>query len=1510
MHPPNSAPPSAAVVTLEDALNKAHVEFSELSPDDASFTYIDQITGTKTWMNIMDASSRIQLNSRKKLHHPQRLKLLSSLPNSIPRCHRPTVKIFLSSTFMDTQVERDAFLMSVDRILQKLALALDCDYETIEIRPVMSSDASDQAYTKEDIYLRIIDRASEDSDALSFLYISTDKFGFCILPERISSHDMHKLLDLADNNARKILLRAYQEDTNVLQDGGSFILQATDSSEFDADHVLQVLKNTAMKAGMDTMVENLNKSVTFREVEAGIIGKPDAEQKAFCFIRNLTNVDLDDSGYFDHETEQVERLRDLVRENLTGSRIDYYRIDYRDFLEDADTAAEAVTDFLQKAFVVGAASLLDAATSVRYVQDPLLRECAMHAEVAINLRENVLRTEAIDEIIGQVHDNIVESTQGHIIGLKSPRGSGKSTFLALLLDSIKLSQESQEEKVFIVYRHIATYKGDSCAFMLSVARQLNALKAELGQHHSAALENLDEDQVCSWNDARARYFAAIKGLKPNSLILAFDGLDELDQPSARFIPPMEGQTLVFTASEIEEIPVRIDWHDLTETLTSDTFSAALFQHLLAASGRQLTGEQAANVSLNLENNPMEWCITRTRALAELATRWPSWYDSTMAAELDPIIGIFEYVERCHSEEMVGVLSSLLYVSRYGLSKAELIDILSLDDIALGSIAQPWTRPVRRCPLIVVEHILEIFHPFLLENAPFSFSGARLLSWKSSRFAEAVESRYMRRADFRFSEKRMRQLLVDYFSGKYIEGKEYNGKTQDRLLRNQALVYRDYGAESYNLRHASELPYQLLMIEDWETFVKHHGNVEMAHAQELISGPSQDEIISLTNEYLQRCNTGTYEDAKKALVESYFSSIEDETSFDAIERLTVFFTRMSWFDAARRAQEPVLAQRELVEADSYEHVESMFNSFKISYRQNLRTPTVLQSGTENIMRLEMLLKQEEGPLPKQMKLLADMKSTQAAVLLQSGRAFRREQKDAQANEAFSKSLELRLSSLEMYKQLFGMDHIDTAKALAALSSTYREIGEYEKALESAETCLRIRELVLASNDPLIALTLEIVHKAIVRAHGIDNAKDDLLTQAFSIIKSYYGDVHPRVAQIAKTIGMFYASMGRNSEAWEVLLYAATLYSELKTPEFEGQTHPSVTPEKELMNIVKYLATLRNERYESSNTESTDLFVDWLAKAELSESVELAVAEASGSSYIFLAALLSLDDSPKGEPLDMVGLVESFSSSQIRPTEASTPSHTRLNLLLSEAGAEVLPDSTINTLFEAMPLPRAEMNSNGEERILVVSTCGTVLESNGQQLMAQPHIDFTVKSLAQLFGGSSLTWDMVEIARSEYTMVPHPKGLDPNCFPANILESSPFYPTLVEWNEEFHRAAVLVCHGHPNWSESNTGTRGAIGINMDSFSKYHPEKSEKLQSQLLEAFQDSFGVGWAFECFSDSPRPSGTSSLTTQYLSLGSEEAIAVDLHFSQLFCEYLIVDASMRDALADAVLSVLGLHCAP
>lgn len=210
-------------------------------------------------------------------------------------------------------------------------------------------------------------------------------------------------------------------------------------------------------------------------------------------------------------------------------------------------------------------------------------------------------------------------------------------------------------------------------------------------------------------------------------------------------------------------------------------------------------------------------------------------------------GFLDHLEEKHGKVIVARSLEYLTLSRFGLTEAELTDILSCDDeVLLPFIPVEGYAPYKlRVPEVVVERLLLDLRGFLKSQ---NISGAQTLFWVSRHFSLVIQKRYLG-LDNR---QKMHSLIANYFNGRWACGTakpllitaspSQNATPRsiyvDRQVPGQPWTFQPFmsivtcGSSECvhpNLRKLQELPLHLLKSGNIKELVKVIMSQEFLHA---------------------------------------------------------------------------------------------------------------------------------------------------------------------------------------------------------------------------------------------------------------------------------------------------------------------------------------------------------------------------------------------------------------------------------------------------------------------------------------------------------------------------------------------------------------------------------------------------------------------------------------------------------------------------------------------------------
>ncbi|XP_062617256.1 NACHT and WD repeat domain-containing protein 2-like [Saccostrea cucullata] len=248
---------------------------------------------------------------------------------------------------------------------------------------------------------------------------------------------------------------------------------------------------------------------------------------------------------------------------------------------------------------------------------------------------------------------------------------------------------------------------------------------------------------------------------------------------------------------------------------SSTECERIFRASLSTSWRSVTYEQ-----MSIAKDAFRVCtlpLFLTMAIEE-AKRWHS-YDNMKFCFIGENVGeniyaLFERIEKEHGTLLVSHFLGYLTAANLGLSEAELLDIMSIDEALLDVVTACCKTAIRRMPSYLPVRLLQDLEPFITER---EVDGILVLSWKHRQFLEAAAKKYL--SEEKFVEN-VHSNIADYFLGTwggarskpYPQNQKSPQKRENEACRFLCEQPNHFGSTeatiTYNLRKFRHLPFSL------------------------------------------------------------------------------------------------------------------------------------------------------------------------------------------------------------------------------------------------------------------------------------------------------------------------------------------------------------------------------------------------------------------------------------------------------------------------------------------------------------------------------------------------------------------------------------------------------------------------------------------------------------------------------------------------------------------------------
>ncbi|XP_033222269.1 NACHT and WD repeat domain-containing protein 2 [Belonocnema kinseyi] len=825
---------------------------------------------------------------------------------SLPPVSSKIVRIFTSSTFTDTTMERNTLMAQCypklkDYCREKHGL----EFQVVDMRWGVRDEATDDHMTTE-LCMREIENCQRLSMGPNFVVFLGQKYGYRPIPTYVLSSELEMLRTELDSQGMdvNVLDTWYKKDSNavpptsILQPISSILknfnnkripkLQQEDQAIWwDTMCKMQKLFRKGAqslfnngKFDKDTM-HNYFMSVTEREVINGILNVKNTKNHCLAYVRYINNINLQNlrkAGLFldianrslDNEASKLlADLRDVRLQNkVESANLQRYTVEWigREGL-DPETHGEYLQHFITH-FYRNMIKLIDRAMRKEdsSAQGQIITEILQHLHACNNsVRVFYGREDNLEKIKAYMLDDGEKP-----LVLYGEGGCGKTSLLA---KSAGLSSSSWllGKKPISIIRFLGTTPDSS-----ALTPTLISICQQISYNFMLPFEEIPDDLV----PLTAHFKQLLTRATPDQPILLF--LDSVDQLTGvqgnklSWLPtrlPANCKMILSCAAEESNPVISRDYHLLRRMIdTEECFIevTALGEDLAMDVIRmwmKTAHRDLNNYQWRLVANAISKCslpIFVKLVFAEIC-RWRSYTkpaDTHLASTvMDSIMMLFERIEKQHGKILVFHALAYITAAKSGLSESELEDLISLDDKVLDDVYQYHLPPVRRIPPLLWTRIRNDLPNYLSEREA---DGVSVLNWYHRQFRDTAKERYFKNMNLATY---FHSMIADYYLGiwgggrpkpfKYTEIQRHRFNltdkegVADRKVPEQPLAFysKEGKISRYNLRKFGELPYHLVRAHRFkDLFENVLFNYEWLHAK-LSSCPLQ----AVLSDFEDACN---------------------------------------------------------------------------------------------------------------------------------------------------------------------------------------------------------------------------------------------------------------------------------------------------------------------------------------------------------------------------------------------------------------------------------------------------------------------------------------------------------------------------------------------------------------------------------------------------------------------------------------------------------------------------------
>ncbi|EDV28762.1 uncharacterized protein TRIADDRAFT_19804, partial [Trichoplax adhaerens] len=495
--------------------------------------------------------------------------ILSGNMINLPSKRSQTVRAFISSTFTDTKLERNAIMKDIySRLKEYCRSRHGLDFQLVDMRWGVRDEATDDHITTE-LCLKEIELCQKISIGPNFVTLIGQKYGYRPFPTRVllEHFDCLRQSMLLHQESVQLLDEWFKKDDNavppvyILQPISSQLLHYNDPSEpelqandrkawWNIYSQLQSSLNRAAKklkliGKMDQRVaEQFEISVTHREIRQGILDVENCtNDQCICFVRKISNLEEDLSNdnvpaYIDliHGENEINTeatdllsslLNDQIKEKLNESQIFYFQLDWSPTGIDPDNNEDHedyIREFCEKFYLV-MIRMIDKGIEKNQqlpFDDSLYEEVLGHLSFcqqqcqSFHGRRDILQVvESYIDKGCRDHDESNETLKKSPLVVYGESGSGKTSIMAKCAQYTKNKYPSAN----LLLRFLGTSPDSS-----SIRKLLASLCIQLSRLY-------DQDLNCIPNEFSQLigYFSTLVNRIPKDkpLVIILDSLDQL-----------------------------------------------------------------------------------------------------------------------------------------------------------------------------------------------------------------------------------------------------------------------------------------------------------------------------------------------------------------------------------------------------------------------------------------------------------------------------------------------------------------------------------------------------------------------------------------------------------------------------------------------------------------------------------------------------------------------------------------------------------------------------------------------------------------------------------------------------------------------------------------------------------------------------------------------------------------------------------------------------------------------
>ncbi|XP_016139866.1 NACHT and WD repeat domain-containing protein 2 [Sinocyclocheilus grahami] len=689
------------------------------------------------------------------------------------------VKVYLCSNPEESVVERRLLRQ---RVFPRLREYCRCTYG-VEFRGIDPYEAAEpKNWPSQKRRLQILEDCRKNSLGPFFVGLVGEQYGDACLPEQIEASEFQHVLKVCQQMdfRTEILERCYQRDENaippsfcMLNPAGHFkhsgVQRENPNEENNWCEVLpevrRILHDVVTQCVQEGIMTHEEAQKYFRSALENDIRYAYEDHssediaRCLCYVHKITNP-RKAIGLPPEKQAQLYQLTQL-RDHFLPSMVAFHKAQV---YSTTTKCNHGYTPEMRLNFAVGLSEQLH--TDLKRLIDS-----AVSNERAVTVDEFGQRD------LCRIFSSLYRIERAEVEHVKSYL-EGKSTKFPFILNGRPCSGKT------VLLAHCASQASvwlknldpEILVYFIDVNNSLRQLLKDI-------CKRVDSSSTCVNNifQLKENFKRLLTARSPskNPLVLIIDALDQLPNTDGQLDLTLLPESLAPNVKLL--ISINVNRPDLLATLKkyypdSTVFCelqeveskscSQLLTRLLQESNRKITSGQQMYVNQAFKKCSVSLYV---ELLHRQTIHWKSEFEITensLVQEVNNnIVLMFDHLEKKHGKTVVSKALSYLTLARYGMTAAELTDVLSCDDEVLTSFLPPGDSvPLTvRVPEIFVESLLSDLKGFLVLR---NVLGTQTLFWVSRHFPLVVCKRYLCSEE---TSQKIHHVLLDYFSGSWANG---------------------------------------------------------------------------------------------------------------------------------------------------------------------------------------------------------------------------------------------------------------------------------------------------------------------------------------------------------------------------------------------------------------------------------------------------------------------------------------------------------------------------------------------------------------------------------------------------------------------------------------------------------------------------------------------------------------------------------------------------------------------